>query len=384
MARVGRSRSRIVSIRGSSAQYNQNGVLIAGPFFQTVVNNSTCVDSHGRPIKPSAFSSSQRSGTMFLDGYAVNDSDQRVHVFEGLPFQLGSGETSEMSPLPVKSGWELDLIAGTNPSRPVFTPPQVLQDLITLPRLIKETGSLLRKPKKLMSAREVANAHLAARFGWAPLIEDLIKITKLQSTILKRNKELTQLYSGGGLKRRLKFNEDTKITRQAYTYAMYAGGTISVQIHTTVRKKQWGTSRWHPTAPPPYHPDDESKNRFVLRLITGLTVEGMARGTWDVIPWTWLLGWFTNVGKYTLLHSNTVPATWSELCLMNQVAKTSVPGLVVTKFSKVNDLEASGAFSHVTRSRIVGSSTILPGLNMPYLDMSRLSVLASLFVQRMR
>lgn len=384
MARVGRNRSRSITYRGSTAQYDQNGVLVAGPFFVNAYNSSTCVDSHGRPIKPSAFSSSQQSGTMFLDGYAVNDSDQRVHVFDGLPFTLGSGEASEMSPLPVKSGWELDLIAGTNPSRPVFTPPQVLQDLITLPRLLKETGSLLRKPQKLMSAREVANAHLAARFGWGPLIDDLVKLTKLQSTILKRNKELQQLYSGQGLKRRLKFSDDTKVTRQAYNYAMYLGGQVSVQIHTTVRKKQWGTSRWYPTAPPPYHPDDESRNRFALKLIAGLTVEGMARGAWDVIPWTWLLGWFTNIGKYTLLHSNTVPATWTELCLMNQVSKSSVPGLVVTKFSKVNDLQASGAFSHTTKSRIVGSSTILPGFNMPYLDMSKLSVLASLFVQRMR
>lgn len=384
MPRVGRYRTRKTTFRGSTALYNTDGSLNSGPFQVTSEHTSTCSDSKGRPVVPSSFNSVQYIGTMRLNGRALNKANALIYEYNDVPFFQGTGEVPNTSLLPVKNGWQLDLIAGTNPSRPVITPPSVIQDIITLPRLLKETGSLIRKPKKLMSAKEAANAHLAARFGWAPMIEDLIKVIGLQKTILKRVKELNNLYSGTGLKRRLKFANDTATTKQVSTRAMYGGGSISVDVHTVVRKDQWGTITWKPTAPPPFHPDDESKNRFAMKLALGLTVEGMAKGGWDVIPWTWLLGWFTNIGKYTLYYSNTVPATHSGACLMNRVVRTSFPGLVKVVGSDVYMLEPSGTYVTAWRNRQIGSGPVLPGLNMPFLDMSRLSVLASLFVQRMR
>lgn len=165
---------------------------------------------------------------------------------------------------------------------------------------------------------------------------------------------------------------------------MYGASEIAVDVHSVVRRDQWGTIRWKPTAPPPFSLDDESMNRFALKLALGLTVEGMAKGTWDVIPWTWLLGWFTNIGKYTLLYSNTVPATFSEACLMNRVVLTSFPGLVKVTGSDAYFVNPSGTYIHTRKHRLIGSGSPTAGLNMPYLDMSRLSVLASLFVQRMR
>jgi hypothetical protein len=344
---------------------------------------STIGDMVGRPVVPSTLESTQRKGVMRLDGQVLIDDLPWIYKFENYPFIGGAGEVPERSLLPVNSGWYLDLIAGTNPSRPVFTPPQVLQDIIELPKLLRETGSLLRKPSKLLSPKEAANAHLAGRFGWAPLIEDLIKVIGLQKTILKRNKELRDLYSGKGIKRRLKFANETKTTKSVHLLA-YGSTLISADVHQVVRKDQWGTINWKPTDPPPFHPSDEERNKFALRLALGLTVEGMAKGAWDVIPWTWLLGWFTNVGKYTLLHSNTVPAVHSGACLMNRVVSTSFPGMVTVKNSKAYLLSPTGAFVHSTKTRVAASGAVLPGFNMPYLDMSRLSVLASLFVQRMR
>lgn len=321
---------------------------------------------------------------MRLSGRAYNDSNGKIYTHDNTPFYQGTGEVPNQNLLPEKTGWELDLIAGTNPSRPVFTPPQVLQDIITLPKLLRETGALIRKPAKLLSPKEAANAHLAARFGWFPLIEDLIKVLNLQKTILKRNKELNDLYSGKGIKRRLKFANESVTTKQKANWPMYGAGLITVDVHTVVRKDQWGTISWHPTSPPPFHPDDEGRNKFALKLALGLTVEGMAKGAWDVIPWTWLLGWFTNIGKYTLYYSNTVPAKHSGACLMNRMVSTSFPGMVKVAGSKFYLLEPSGTYVDAWRTRKVGSAVVLPGFNMPYLDMSKLSVLASLFVQRMR
>lgn len=320
---------------------------------------------------------------LFLNGYAVNQGNSRIYVYDKVPFFQGSGESPNKTLTPVKSGWELDLIAGTNPSRPVFTLPQFAQDLIELPKLLRETGNLLRKPQKLWSPREAANAHLAARFGWLPLIEDLTKLLDLQSTILKRKRELANLYSGRGLRRRLKFGKNTQVYRQVYKRAQYGTGLVSVGLSVTVTKEEWGTIVWRPKSASYFIPGDEELNRQVRRLIFGLTVEGMAKGVWDVIPWTWLLGWFTNVGKLILSTSNTVPASYSEACLMRMVS-TSVVADTPVYSGKNYKLSVSGQYSESIKTRLVGTGSILPGFNMPFLDMSRLSVLGSLWIQRLK
>lgn len=382
MARTGRTRTRTFSYKGKERTTTLTGAPVSS--FDVAVNTSSTIsDSHGRPLVPSSLNLSSRTGMLFLNGYAVNQGNSRIYVYDKVPFFQGSGESPNKTLTPVKSGWELDLIAGTNPSRPVFTLPQFAQDLIELPKLLRETGNLLRKPQKLWSPREAANAHLAARFGWLPLIEDLTKLLDLQSTILKRKRELANLYSGRGLRRRLKFGKNTQVYRQVYTRAQYGTGLVSVGLSVTVTKEEWGTIVWRPKSTSYFIPGDEELNRQVRRLIFGLTVEGMAKGVWDVIPWTWLLGWFTNVGKLILSTSNTVPASYSEACLMRMVS-TSVVADTPVYSGKNYKLSVSGQYSESIKTRLVGTGSILPGFNMPFLDMSRLSVLGSLWIQRLK
>lgn len=381
MTRVGRSRTRTKTFRGKRKRFDSNGTIQEDT--PVVVNFlDQCNDSHGRPVIPSSLVSRQYKNILRLDGFAENISNNQRYVYEGVPFFQGSGEIEDTTTLPVKTGWELDLIAGTNPSRPVLTPPMFLQDILTLPALLRETGQALTRPRNEWSPRQAANAYLAAKFGWFPLIDDLRKLLDLQSYVLKRTKELNQLYSGQGLRRRLKFNEDTKVYKQSASWAHYGTGKVTVPISVTVSKQQWGTIRWHPTEPPQYLPGDDRMHNLARRLVLGLTVEGMAKGSWDVIPWTWLLGWFTNLGKYTLYHSNTVPAGWSDCCLMNQVVLTATPGSVIVVGANKYKLDASGQRTFESKNRLVGSGTVLPGFNMPFLDMSRLSVLGALFAQR--
>lgn len=297
-----------------------------------------------------------------------------------VPF-LGSFGAFNDTPLAAPSGWYLSVIAGTNPSRPVFTPPTMLQDLITLPRLIKETGDYLRNPKKLLSPRQAANAHLASRFGWGPLIEDLGKLLDLQSKVLKRTKELNDLYSGKGIRRRIRFESNTAEYAGPEQWAGAVSSIATCKVTMIIKKESWGTIRWYPTSPPPYSRGDESQNQFVKRLIFGVTPEGMAKGVWDVIPWTWLLGWFTNIGRYTLVNSNTVPATHSKACFMSKVVCTRYPGAITISGTEKNNLAASGTWTKEQRTRIV-SGAITPGFNMPFLGMSQLSILGSLAIQR--
>lgn len=317
-----------------------------------------------------------------VSGRFFSNNPKRLHVFHEVPYLGNDGETIDRAAIPAPNGWHLSTVAGTNPSRPVFTPPQMIQDLITLPRMLREVGSLIRKPQKIMSAKELANFHLATQFGWKPLIEDLQKLLDLQSHILKRNEELNKLYSAQGLRRRLKFGDETRSYKGMIAISGQATSSVSFPVSITVSKKAWATIRWKPLTPPPFHPADPAWNDYTRDIVLGLTPEGMAKGLWDVIPWTWLLGWFTNVGKYTLAHSNTVPASHSNACFMSSVTETRTAGPPVFS-NAIGGMTALGTATNSLKTRVTASSAIpAAGFNVPYLDTWRLSILGALAIQR--
>lgn len=308
--------------------------------------------------------------------------------YQHIDVPIGSLDTHEgkLTPLPAPSGWMLDLIAGTNPSRPVVTPPELIQNFVELPKLLRETFKYLSSPKKALPPKGMANAHLAVRFGWMPFIEDMMKLLDLQKYVMKRTKEVRQLYSGQGLRRRLKFGNETKEYTGRWSFPMEgANNSLVAKTFTFVKKQSWATIRWKPTSPIPFVPTDEEMNRRVTKIVLGLTPEGMAKGLWNVIPWTWLLGWFTNVGKALYAQSNTLPASWSKACFMSSSTATRIGGPVQpTRNTTINMVELKGAVVYTRKIRLVGSSPVLPGFSMPFLDIGRLSVLGSLAVQRLR
>jgi hypothetical protein len=305
-----------------------------------------------------------------------------LYIFDAMPHE-GSGSGLNATPLAAPNGWYLRLVAATNPSRPVFTPPQMLQDLIEFPRLLRDTGRFLSDPRRYANLKGIADTYLAGRFGWAPLIEDLGKLIDLQSHILKRTKELERLYSGRGLKRRVKFGNDTAVSKSLVTYPMDNFSKVVVTAHHKCERSNWGSIRWKPTSPPPFHPSDVRMHNYVRRIVFGLTPEGMAKGLWDVIPWTWLLGWFVNIGNYALAYSNTVPASHGSACHMSQVTLTTSAGTFEAIGVKSQDLHHIGYSTYSRKTREV-SGVMTPGFNMPFMDMSRLSVLGALVAQRLR
>jgi hypothetical protein len=149
-------------------------------------------------------------------------------------------------------------------------------------------------------------------------------------------------------------------------------------------KRSWATIRWKPSTLPPYNPDDHRWNDLSRKLLLGFTPEAIVKGLWDVIPWTWLLGWFTNIGKFALAQSNTIPATHSKGCFMSQTESIVQTGTVEYAPGVRGTLVASGQTTRTVKTRIVSSPLILPGLNMPFVDMSRLSILGALNIQRLR
>lgn len=383
MARVARARSRYWSQSGTVKDFYKGAQT--GSFTYAPTKLCTCADSKGRPVADSNFDSTQYSGEglglsgMLYKGATPYASYMKTYANYpvGVVFPI-----AKSTPLPAHSGWMLDLVAGTNPSRPTFTPPTMIQDLVQLPGLLRETGKLIRTPRSAMSAKQLANYYLAAQFGWAPLIEDVQKLLALQHHVIKTSQMLQKLYAKGGLRRRLKFKDDTSQEVGTTNISTFVGGgSLYADWSMTIKRRTWGTIHWYPTTLPPYHHDDLRLNRLATRIVLGLTVEGMAKGLWDVLPWTWLLGWFTNVGKYLYSYSNTVPAQHGAGCFMSEV-DIQVACTPRWDSQLSGKIVPSGTFRRTRKTRIV-SSWVTPGLNVPFIDTFRLSILSALFVQRM-
>jgi hypothetical protein len=334
-------------------------------------------------VVDSPFSSKQYYGTYpSISGeinpvFTVGIDNVQYDEFTVQAFPLAM---TSMVPLAAPSGWQLDLIAGTNPSRPVSNIPELVQDIVQLPKMVKSLGDAILNPASKMSPKGLAGEYLGVQFGWLPLIDDLRKLLNVQHDVIKRCKELNQLYSGKGLRRRLKFADDTAMTNVNCITTVNTS-TITQACSLDIKRETWGTVRWKPVTPPPYHPHDGSQNAFARNLVLGATPEGLANGLWKVIPWTWLLGWFSNIGKFTLAYSGTVPAEHGICNFMSMATATYRGGGVTATNVTKNTLVSGGVAIFQYKTRAV-SAVVSPGANMPFIDMFRLSILGSLFAQR--
>ena len=243
MARIVRVRSRSETITGRRRFYS-NSTWTGTPSIlsSTVYRNSSCSDRTGSPVVPSPFLSDQRKGAVKWEGRYKNSVSSIV--LDKWP-TLGSGGFSdaEVQPLAAPNGWMLTAIARSNPSRPIVTPPELIQNLIELPRLLRDTWKVLRHPKTLFSPKGVANNFLMVKFGWKPMIEDILKLLDLQKEVIKRTSELNRLYSGQGLRRRLTFGKDT-IVKGSYESSPSLSGSntyVKLRITQTCNKKSWAT-----------------------------------------------------------------------------------------------------------------------------------------------
>jgi len=206
------------------------------------------------------------------------------YIFDQVPKQ-GTQAGLDVTPMAARSGWELDLVASTNPSRPVMTPLTLMQDLIDIPKQVKQLGELIRRPRAAMTAKEAANHYLCVQFGWLPLIDDLHQLLNLQQHIAKRSAEMQKLYSGKGLRARRSIAEEARNGSGMESYAL-AGPSNFVDCYydVVVHKKSWATIRWWPTTPPPFHPSDQGMNQFCRKLVLGLTLKVWLKGPGMLFP----------------------------------------------------------------------------------------------------
>jgi hypothetical protein len=257
----------------------------------------------------------------------------------------------------------------TNPSRPVVDVPVFVGELGDIPRLIKLSGdSLLSK---------AASANLAYQFGWKPLISDLSKLCQFGDVMSKRQNELKGLYTSGlSCTRDLNQLSHSQSTPTGITSWEAWKLTGSASLMSTQRV--WGHVKWKPTTLPPA--TDAEMIALTRRAVLGLTID-LSTG-WELIPFSWLADWGSNVGNWLMANRNIVPASWYDLCIMRHKEWTwqhHTDSLTPPSFT----MEGEPSFSSEVKSRTPISSIFLEA-DLQVLTLKQMSILGSISVLRGR
>lgn len=170
-------------------------------------------------------------------------------------------------------------------------------------------GQLL---KNLTSLKNLGSEYLNVVFGWKPLLSDLRKMFYLWQNV---DKQMAQIIreNGKGIDRRATIEEDTSVVMS--DPVVYNTPFVNVYgsvpafptfVGTTeYRTIEYSYTRvWYMAKYQYYIPDVGSSlwnARARAALFGALPTPELL---WEVLPWSWLVDWFTNVGD---IYSNISP-----------------------------------------------------------------------------
>lgn len=259
------------------------------------------------------------------------------------------------------------LLAMTNPSRPSVDIPVFIGELGDLPKSVFLGG------KSLLGRG--ASGNLAVQFGIIPLASDLNILLNFADYVGKRQRELEALAKKGLRRtRRLWRGSSRTFTPSLQTQSSPVDAKtwhkIVKETHMTVS----GHVRWYPTAGLPK--TDAAMLRLARRAVGGLTLD--ASTAWELIPFSWLIDWYINVGAYLKASRNLVPCEHTQPQIMEEC-------ITSTHCTLVNSSKAFLQGSKVkvsvhTKKRQPTSASLTA--SMPALSAGQLSILGSLAILR--
>lgn len=281
-------------------------------------------------------------------------------------------------------------LARTNPNRPNADVLQTLVELKDIPNMLKKawgrnmerypSTARLSKASAKRALRENSDRFLEWTFGWLPLLDDLGKIMDFQGNTEKKLRQLRNLRDRGSTGGSAVVWEDEAISplQSRFLTPLYAEGN---QIHfqwVTTRKK-WVSVNWIPSVPLPPQ-SDAGDEAIARRMAYGQGVTPAL--IWELMPWSWLVDWFSNVGDIMSLTRNAIPVRHSGSCIMRRTT---------TRFKYIGKWDGTGIFSVVPsrypqndiKERVVsGDAVPLPEINLPFLNGKQLGILGALTLTR--
>jgi hypothetical protein len=271
-----------------------------------------------------------------------------------------SGHLSPMTSEPSTLEAATQVAAKTNPSRPD----------VSVPLLLKESLESVVKAVFNHGKRKSDNSLVSGSFGWEQLYRDATKIFDFADGVDKRAKELNQLYSSGGLKRRRTVWTDTSTENVVNVTLHSSGGVVIGKRSTKTTRIKWVAIRWQPDDPVNL-PSAEDNVRLARTLIHGWHFA--PEDVWNALPWSWAVDYFFNVGSYLGATRNSVGSHIASLCTCTTITTLSR----ITPTSMTDGLTCSnGREDKIDKYRV--PSVIGLTATSPFLSVRQLATLSSI------
>lgn len=177
------------------------------------------------------------------------------------------------------------------PGKPAANLGQFIAELRDFPRLFK---------LRLNSFRDLGGGYLNLEFGWKPFLKDLIDFMDMTNR-LKKRLDFLRRNNGKWRKRGGTLLEETETSTADAAWPLasmppapcFAGGAAfyTSKLTTTVHRKYWFEARMRffiPDIDTPEWLARETYRSWGLNITPSLVYE--------LIPWTWLVDYFSNVG----------------------------------------------------------------------------------------
>lgn len=387
------SRDRTRSITNSSAGaavWHGPGV-ISGNYASTV-RTERCIDVIDGTRRPHELII-QKSTQLIYRVYGRSTSGPNYWDYRGYNVTGPHFNSPALTAEPSNSSSLLSALARTNPNRVYIDAPVFVYELKDLPEMIYSKGLLLLSRQtdgtKIVShgyrdlshiPKAVGQKYLEWQFGWGPLLSDLSKLFQFQAVVEKKFRRYRNLLDRGSVGGYSVVWEDTGKHPESTRFLtpLYQESNIIRFTGETTRRK-WATTIWKPSVKIPPIPDADLWN-VARRATFGLDVTPAT--LWEIMPWSWLIDWFSNVGELMTLSRNTIPVDHSGSCVMRQTE---------SRFVFVNHVSGPGTYQvsispipqFVDKRRdVMGNVTPMAEFNIPFLNGRQLGILGSLSVTR--
>jgi hypothetical protein len=262
---------------------------------------------------------------------------------------------------PTNAQLAADLLAKTNPSRPVVDLPIAVYELREIPDLLrKEGGNWLQK---------LASLNLKYHFGIKPLINDLFSLLSFSDEVNKRQKELDALYKSG-LRRKRRLWKDafpyTKVTTVNSTHKF----NIDAYSDCVTASDIWGFVEWFPNDIQMMKGD---RRALARKAVLGMTIDFAT--AWEAMPWSWLIDWCSNVGDILIANRNIVGAGHGPVRIMETINTSANCRFPLDPYC------SDGTWRNETKTRRTVSHVPISA-QLPILSLRQLSILGSIGVTR--
>lgn len=177
------------------------------------------------------------------------------------------------------------------------------------------------------------------------------------------------------------------MTANETNHWFHAGFGVLLQgpLQTHYTKEVWGTAQWKiaPDAVLPQLGFGPLRN-LALRLNYGITSHEALATAWELMPWSWLADWFSNIGDVIAATNNSVPLLWQKICVMRKM-KTIIDAKVDRSISTPwVTLDSDFVLEYEYKERRPCFPVLpFPFPSLPIIDGGKMSILASLAALRL-